>query len=97
MKTTKWIAAFSLIASLFFVSCGPSTVAVRSRPAQPVYARPVAPGAGYIWVGDGYQWSGGRYIYQPGYWTAPRPGRNYVPGYWNRSRRGDVWIKGHWR
>jgi hypothetical protein len=97
MKTSKWIVASSFIASLLIISCGPSTVAVHTRPNSPMYARPAAPRAGYIWVGDDYRWSGGRYIYQPGYWVAPRPGRTYVPGYWNKSRRGDVWIKGRWR
>ena len=97
MKTSKWVAALSLIVSLFFISCGPTAYSVRTRPAEPAYVRPAAPRAGYIWVGDGYQWSGGRYIYQPGYWSAPRAGRTYIPGSWNQGRRGDVWIKGRWR
>lgn len=39
---------------IFLAGCGPSSVAVRDRPARPHYARPAAPGPNYTWVdGDG--------------------------------------------
>lgn len=97
MKPSAIIITLEIVTSLFFMSCGTTAVAVRSRPARPVYVQPVTPRPGYIWVGENYIWKGNKYLYQPGHWVAPRQGRTYVPGYWSRNRRGDVWVQGRWR
>lgn len=97
MKWSELAIVLGVVTTLCIMSCTPTTVAVRSRPTGPVYVRPLSPRQGYIWIGENYKWRGNRYVYQPGHWVAPRPGRTYVPGYWNRSRRGDVWVQGRWR
>jgi hypothetical protein len=98
MKTiivSKFLVA--LLISISFVSCGPTAVAVRTRPSTPVYVRPAAPSSTHIWVGDSWNWRNNRYNYQPGYWTAPRPRQVYVNGYWRNNRRGTYWVPGHWQ
>lgn len=83
--------------SVFFISCGPTAVAVRTRPAAPVYVRPVAPSSTHIWVGESWNWRNNRYEYQPGYWAAPRPREVYVNGYWRNGRHGAQWVPGRWQ
>ena len=62
-----------LLAILIFIAgCGPSSVVVRTQPAPPVYARPAAPGANYVWVEGEWIRRGHGYVYREGYWTAPR-------------------------
>ncbi len=59
------------------------------------YARPMAPGPGYMWVDGYYDYFGRDYRWRPGYWArrphpravwvAPRYNRGfYVSGYWRR-------------
>ncbi len=50
MKKLLFILSILFTALIFLSRCGPSSVVVRARPQPPVYVRPVAPGAGYIWV-----------------------------------------------
>lgn len=83
------------IVSLFISSCAPSYVAV--RPAPPAYARPVAPGPGYVWVHDNWIWQGGRYQFVPGYWSAPRRGRVWTEGNWQARGGRYYWTPGRWR
>lgn len=80
-----------------FNSCGPTRYTVAEQPAAPYYARPAAPGAGYVWVDGDWYWSGGRYAYRNGYWARPRGHRAYVTGNWARSGNGYYWRRGHWR
>ncbi len=71
---------------------------VKIRPAAPVLrARPIAPSPGHIWIGGNYAWRGGQYVYEEGYWAAPRPGFRWVEGRWKHRRGGWVWVPGHWR
>lgn len=39
-----------LVILIFPAGCGPSSVVVRTQPPPPVYVRPIAPGANYVWV-----------------------------------------------
>lgn len=86
-----------LFVGLFFISCGATAVAVRTRPQAPVYVRPVAPSPTHIWVGDNWTWRNNHYVYQPGYWVAPRQKQVYINGYWRNDRRGAYWVPGHWQ
>lgn len=66
-------------------------------PALPVYAQPLCPGPGYIWV-PGY-WAYGPYGYYwvPGTWVmAPEPGFLWTPGYWGWSAGLYYWHAGYW-
>jgi WXXGXW repeat (2 copies) len=97
MKKIFSIGSIFLLLSFFIVGCGPTSLVVTSRPEPPVYARPAAPGANFVWV-EG-EWGRGRsgYVYRQGYW-APRGGRHYryVGGHWQQRRNGWVWVQGHW-
>ena len=72
-------------------------IGIGAPPPPRVYARPVAPGPGYVWV-DGYWYPvDGRYVWHRGYWTEPPyggaiwvgprwEGGRYYNGYWNGDR-----------
>jgi WXXGXW repeat (2 copies) len=93
----KLFVAIIICCSLLFINgCGPSAVVVRERPAPPVYARPIAPGPGYVWIDGNWIANGRGYSWRPGYWAAPRFRHHYVPGHWMRKRQGWVWKQGHW-
>ena len=54
-------------------------------PPIPVYAQPVCPGEGYIWVPGywAYDNSYNDYYWVPGTWVlAPQPGYLWTPGWW---------------
>jgi hypothetical protein len=97
MKKIIFLLISLLFILLFNSGCGPSAIAVRERPAPPVYVRPMAPSPAYFWVDGDWVRHGNGYVYRKGYWVKPRPGRrNYVPGHWQPKRQGWVWIRGHW-
>ena len=72
-------------------------IGIGAPPPPRVYARPVAPGPGYVWV-DGYWYPvNGHYVWHRGYWTQPPyggaiwvgprwEGGRYYNGYWNGDR-----------
>ncbi len=97
MKKLTVISSFLLVLAIFLAGCGPSAVVVRERPVAPVVVRPVAPGAGYVWVEGNYVRRGRGYVYSPGYWAVPPRGRSaYRPGYWVQSPRGYYYKRGRW-
>ena len=89
---------FYLIAAIAIASlssCMGSYV-VRERPAEVVYARPVAPSREHIWITGDWVWAGGRYEWREGHWDRPRPGRAWREGRWDNTRNGYKWRPGHW-
>jgi YXWGXW repeat-containing protein len=79
----------------------PSEVVISVRfgpPILPVYAQPLCPGSGYIWVpgywaydqGEGYYWV-------PGTWVLPpEAGLLWTPGYWAYRDDAYYWNDGYW-
>ncbi len=96
MKNIFYLSAVLFV--VIFSSCGPTSVIVKQRPVAPVYARPISPGVGYVWV-EG-TWVGNRrtgYTYRNGYYVKPSRGRyHYKPGYWVKHRNGYYWKNGRW-
>ncbi len=90
----KWL--FVLAAGTFLSLGACRTRMVRTRPADVVYTRPVAPGPGYIWIGGDWVWSGNQYRWTEGHWDRARPGRVWHPGGWVPKNNGYRWRKGHW-
>ena len=94
----KLLFIISLVASAaIFNGCAPARYTVTAQPAAPVYARPAAPGVGYVWVDGDWVWSGGTYVYRNGYWARPRGHHVWVTGTWVHSGRGYYWRKGYWK
>ncbi|HJU46175.1 MAG TPA: YXWGXW repeat-containing protein, partial [Chitinophagaceae bacterium] len=69
MKAIPGIALVIFITAIL-TGCG-GTYVVSSRPSPPVYVRPAAPHAGYVWIDGNWYWRGGRYVYRQGYWAPP--------------------------
>jgi hypothetical protein len=72
---------------------------VRVGPPAPVvehYGR--APHRGNVWIAGYYRWNAGRYVWVPGYWTAPpRPHAVWIPHRWVHRHGGWVLVGGRWR
>lgn len=74
----------------------PAPVYYAPPPVAPrvYYARPVAPGPGYVWINGYYYPSAGRYAWRAGYWTRPP----YVGARWYAPRyHGGRYYHGYWR
>jgi hypothetical protein len=66
-------------------------------PPLPVYAQPMAPGAGYIWTPGYWAWGGGGYYWVPGTWVMPPAfGLLWTPGWWGWSGGHYRWHGGYW-
>jgi len=87
------VSSASLAATSVFVSVG------FAPPAIPVYAQPLCPGPGYVWVPGYWAWDPnvGSYYWVPGYWAvAPFVGALWTPGWWGWSGGVYVWHGGYW-
>jgi hypothetical protein len=66
-------------------------------PVLPVYAQPICPGPGYIWVPGYWAYGDDGYFWVPGTWViAPEPGLLWTPGYWGWSEGFYIWHAGYW-
>ena len=70
-------------------------------PALPVYAQPICPEPGYVWI-PGY-WAydddgddDGGYYWVPGTWVVAPVGMLWTPGYWGWGGGVYVWHPGYW-
>ena len=79
-------------------SWGQVVISVRiGPPLLPVYAQPICPAPGYIWVPGYWAWSPDEYYWVPGTWVlAPEPGFLWTPGYWGFSEGLYIWYPGYW-
>jgi hypothetical protein len=66
-------------------------------PALPVYAQPICPGPGYIWVPGYWGYGPEGYYWVPGTWViSPYVGALWTPGYWGWANGLYVWHAGYW-
>jgi YXWGXW repeat-containing protein len=66
-------------------------------PVLPVYAQPICPGPGYIWVPGYWAYGDDGYFWVPGTWViAPEPGLLWTPGYWGWNDGFYIWHAGYW-
>lgn len=70
---------------------------VNVPPPSPQYeAVGVAPYPGAIWISGYWGWASGRYVWNRGYWHAPRPGYRWAPHRWVQQGGGWRAQGGHW-
>jgi hypothetical protein len=66
-------------------------------PALPVYAQPICPEPGYIWVPGYWAYSPDGYFWVPGTWVEPpEVGLLWTPGYWGWENDFYQWHAGYW-
>ncbi len=66
-------------------------------PPLPVYAQPIIPGPGYIWIPGYWAWAPGGYYWVPGTWSLPPAvGLLWTPGYWGWVNGAYLWHGGYW-
>jgi hypothetical protein len=98
-----------LICSLL-LAVGVPTIPVQSRaqvavgisvrigpPVLPVYAQPICPEPGFIWVPGYWAFGDDGYFWVPGTWVEPpEVGLLWTPGYWAFEDSLYVWSPGYW-
>lgn len=66
-------------------------------PVLPVYAQPICPERGYIWVPGYWAYGDDGYYWVPGMWVRPpRVGFLWTPGYWAFNDGFYLWHAGYW-
>jgi len=67
-------------------------------PPLPVYAQPLCPGPGFVWIPGYWAWDPGiGYYWVPGLWVlTPFVGALWTPGYWAWSNGVFIWYEGYW-
>jgi|SRR5690348_469390 len=103
MKTLRWLSTAVLgVVVLAIPAALPAQVAVGisvriGPPALPIYAQPICPGDGYIWVPGYWAYTDDGYYWVPGTWVfPPEPGLLWTPGYWGFVNEVYVWHPGYW-
>jgi len=98
VRTLLILAAVVIAATA--VSWGAVFVSVSfGPPALPVYAQPLCPAPGYIWVPGYWAWDPniGDYYWVPGTWVLPpQVGFLWTPGFWGFSAGAYNWHAGYW-
>jgi len=88
-----------LAASLFAVSNSNAQIVVKIQPERPerVAPPPPRPSSRHVWITEGWRLDGNKYVYRPGYWAVPPPGKRvWNPGHWANRSKGHIWLEGHW-
>ncbi|HUI84652.1 MAG TPA: adenylate cyclase [Candidatus Binatia bacterium] len=89
-----------IVLSLFGASFAQVAISVSfGPPALPVYAQPVCPAAGYIWVPGywAYDPNIGDYYWVPGTWVlAPELGLLWTPPWWGWENGAYLFHAGYW-
>jgi hypothetical protein len=66
-------------------------------PPLPIYAQPVIPDEGYMWMPGYWAWGQHGYYWVPGTWVLPpQVGFLWTPGYWAWRDGVYVWHAGYW-
>jgi len=66
-------------------------------PPLPIYAQPIIPGPGYIWIPGYWAWGPQGYYWTPGTWVMPPAvGLLWTPGYWAWANGIYIWNAGYW-
>jgi len=97
-QSTLRVLSAVIFASLTTASFAATFVSVTvAPPPLPVYAQPVAPGAGYIWTPGYWAYGPEGYFWVPGTWViAPFAGALWTPGYWAWGNGVYGWRAGYW-
>ena len=103
MRIARFIGSFLLLALILALPTQSSAqvavgISVRiGPPVLPVYAQPICPGPGYLWVPGYWAYGDDGYFWVPGTWViAPEPGLLWTPGYWGWSEGFYIWHAGYW-
>src|SRR5262250_4011294 len=66
-------------------------------PPIPVYAQPICPGPGYVWIPGYWAYGAFGWYWVQGEWVlAPFVGALWTPGYWGWGNGVYVWYAGYW-
>src|SRR5215813_8518368 len=95
---TRLLFVAVLALGMASVSHGAVFVSVAIAPPPiPVYAQPICPGPGYIWIPGYWAYGFDGYYWVPGYWVLPPfVGALWTPGYWGWGGGLYVWHAGYW-
>jgi hypothetical protein len=103
MRIARLICSFLFALGLLAIPAQPKAqvavgISVRiGPPPLPVYAQPICPETGYIWVPGYWAYGPDGYFWVPGTWVEPpEVGLLWTPGYWAWVDDAYVWHNGYW-
>src|SRR5260370_13024624 len=103
MRIARFICSLLLAVGLLAIPVQtPAQVAVGisvriGPPVLPIYAQPICPGPGYIWVPGYWAYGPDGYFWVPGTWVfPPEVGLLWTPGYWGYEDAFYAWYPGYW-
>lgn len=103
MRIARFICSLLLAVGLLtFPDQSPAQIAVGvsirvGPPLLPVYAQPICPEPGYIWVPGYWAYGPDGYFWVPGTWMEPpEVGLLWTPGYWAFEDGFYAWSPGYW-
>ncbi len=103
MRIARFICSFLLAVGLLAIPAQSRTqvavgISVRiGPPVLPIYAQPICPGTGYIWVPGYWAYGPDGYFWVPGTWVfPPEVGLLWTPGYWGWEDGFYAWYPGYW-
>jgi hypothetical protein len=103
MRIARLICSLLLAVGLLAIPAQPKAqvaagISVRiGPPLLPVYAQPICPGPGFIWVPGYWAYGTDGYFWVPGTWVEPpEVGFLWTPGYWEWVDDAYVWHAGYW-
>jgi len=103
MRIARFACSFLLAVGILTIpaqSRAQAAVGVSIRvgpPVLPVYAQPICPGSGYIWIPGYWAYGPDGYFWVPGTWAEPpEVGLLWTPGYWGWQADSYVWHAGYW-
>ena len=98
-EARRLLVLFTLVLCIFStVSSAQIGISITIGPPPiPVYAQPICPDPGYIWVPGYWAWGPYGYYWVPGTWVlAPAVGLLWTPGWWGWGGAAFIWHVGYW-
>ncbi len=95
------VACFTLVVSGCVINepdAPPRGVVVSGPPPAPLAdAPPARPAADAVWVGGYWHWTGMQYVWIPGHWDRPPPGRQWHKPTYSLQEGRYIYESGGWK
>ena len=96
-RTLRNTAIAMLLGASMLASAATFVSVTIAPPPLPVYAQPLIPAPGYIWIPGYWAYGPEGYFWVPGTWVLPPAvGLLWTPGYWGWRSGAYIWNAGYW-
>ena len=96
-RTLRFLCVIMLLSASALSYAATYVSVTIAPPLLPVYAQPLIPAPGYIWIPGYWAYGPEGYYWVPGTWVLPPSvGLLWTPGYWGWSSGAYLWNAGYW-